>query len=210
MAGYTYSTLVQAIKDYTDNTEPTFVSNIDNFIMAAEERILKEAQLEVFRKNVTSTLTAGNKYMGKPSDWLFTYSMSIKVSGDHTFILNKDVNFIQEFWPDPTDRSTPRYYADFDATSFIMAPTPDSNYDIELHYFYRPTSIVNSATGDTWLGTNAGPALLYGSLVEAYTFIKGEPDMIGQYEQSFQRALSRITAFASQAEGLDFYRRSGA
>lgn len=213
MAGYTYTTLKQAIQDYTDNQETVFVTNLDNFIRAAEERVLKEAPLQVFRKNAYAALTDGQKYMPKPSDWLFTYSCSIKPTkeaGDHAFLLNKDVSFIQEYWPDPTETEEPKYYADFDIDNFILAPTPDGDYYIELHYFYRPVSIVDATDGETWLGTNAGPALLYGSLVEAYTFMKGEADMIQSYEQYFQRALSRITAFSTQAEGLDFYRRPNA
>jgi hypothetical protein len=209
MAGYTYTTLKQAIQDYTDNQETTFVANIDNFIRAAEERILSTAPLEVFRKNANATLSSSAKYLAKPTDWLFTYSVSIKPSGgSKKFLLNKDVNFVQEYWPDDTQTGEPKYYSDFDVNNFIIAPTANASYDVELHYFYRPNSIVTDGT--TWLGTNAGPALLYASLVDAYTFIKGEPDMIGQYEQRFQNEMARITAFAQGAEGLDFYRRSGA
>jgi hypothetical protein len=210
MAGYTLATLKQAIQDYTDNQETTFVNNLDNFIEAAEERILKEAPLEVFRKNATTLLTLGGQYLAKPTDWLFSYSLSIEgADGDKVFLLNKDVNFIQEFWPDDSDTGTPRYYADFDVSNFIMAPTPDAAYTAELHYFYRPASLITtSGSTQTWLSENAGPAMLYGSLVEAYTFMKGDGDMIAQYEGFFQRALSRINAFAQAAEGLDFYRRS--
>ena len=211
MAGYTYTTLKQAIQDYTDNQETTFVANIDNFIRAAEERILITAPLEVFRKNASATLNSSSKYLQKPADWLFTYSVSIKPSGgSKKFLLNKDVNFLQDYWPDDTATGEPKYYTDYDVDNFLVAPTSNANYTVELHYFYRPVSIVDSATGTTWLGTNAGPALLFAALVDAYTFIKGEPDMIGQYEQRFQNEIGRITAFAQGAEGLDFYRRSGA
>ena len=210
MAGYTLATLQQAIQDYTDNDETVFVSRLNDFIEATEERILKTAPLEVFRKNASANLTSGNKYIPKPSDWLFTYSLGYTDSnGDKQFLLNKDVNFIQEFWPNATDTGEPRYYADFDLDNFILGPTPDSAYNIELHYFYRPQSLTGtSGSTQTWLSENAGPALLYGSLVEAYTFMKGDGDMIAQYEGFFQRALSRINAFAQAAEGLDFYRRS--
>jgi len=147
MAGYTYATLTQAIQDYTDNDEAVFVSRIPDFVEAAEERILKEVPLEIFRKNATASFIAGNRYVPKPSDW--------------------------------------------------------------LQYMYRPPSLTSTTgTTQTWLSENAGPALLYGSVVEAYTFMKGEPDMIGQYEQSFQRNLGRLNMFANAAEGLDFYRRS--
>ena len=134
----------------------------------------------------------------------------MEVDGEKKFLLNKDVNFVQEFWPDDTQTGEPRYYADFDLDNFILGPTPDSAYEAELHYFYRPVSLTDDESGKTWISENAGPALLYGALVEAYTFMKGEPDMIGQYEQKFQEALSRINAFAQAVEGLDFYRRSGA
>ena len=210
MAGYTLATLKQAIQDYTDNNETVFVNNLDNFIEAAEERILKESPLEVFRKNATANFIVGNQYVPKPNDWLFTYAWSFTDSnGDKQFLMNKDSNFIQEFWPDATAVDVPRYYADFDLLNFIVGPTPDDTYALEIQYFYRPPSLTStSGTTQTWLSENAGPAMLYGSLVEAYTFMKGEPDMIGQYEQSFQRNLQRINTFAQAAEGLDFYRRS--
>jgi len=205
MAGYTYTTLKQAIQDYTDNTETVFVSQIDSFIQNAEERILKTAPLEVFRKNATASMTASNKYLPKPSDWLFTYSLSIiDGNSDTKFLLNKDVNFVQDYWPTASDTGEPKYYADYDVSNLLIAPTPDSAYSTEIHYYYRPTSIVTAGT--TWLGTNAGPALLYGSLVEAYTFMKGEPDMLQQYEKYFMEALQRINAFAN-VEGVDFLRR---
>jgi len=210
MSGYTYNELKQAIQDYTDNQEATFVANLDNFIQAAEERILKAApSLEAFRKNAFATTVTGNKYISKPQDWLFTYSLAfINSDGEREFLLNKDVNFIQEYWIDDTEVAPPKYYADFDLRNFLLGPTPDSQYYVELHYFYRPESIVDALTGETWLGTNAGPALLYGSLVEAYTFMKGDPDMITQYDKYFERAMSRIAAFAQGPEGRDFYRAS--
>lgn len=208
MSGYTYTTLKQAIQDYTDNQEATFVANLDNFIQAAEERILKAApSLEAFRKNAFATTIIDNKYLPKPQDWLFTYSLAyINGDGEREFLLNKDVNFLQEYWLDDTETAPPKYYSDFDLRNFLVAPTPDGNYYIELHYFYRPESIVDSADGTSWLGTNAGPALLYGSLVEAYTFMKGDSDMIQSYEKYFERAVSSITAFAQGPEGRDFYR----
>lgn len=207
MAGYTYATLVQAIKDFTDNTETVFVSQIDNFIRNAEERLLKMiAPLQVFRKNTTATATASNKYLPKPSDWLSSYTLSIEVSGEKKFLLNKDVNFIQEYWPDGSVTGEPKYYADFDIDNFIIAPTPASGYTMELHYFYRPDSVVT--TSPSWLSENAGPALLYACLVEAYSFIKGEPDMIQVYEQKFMQSAERLSMFAVQAEGLDTYRTS--
>ena len=210
MAGYTLATLTQAIQDYTDNDETVFVSRIPDFIEAAEERILKEAPLEVFRKNSSAPFIAGNRYVPKPSDWLFTYSWKWEdSSGDWHYLLNKDSTFVQEFSTDPTATGDPRYYADHDVFNFIVGPTPSTAYNMIIEFMYRPQSLTaTTGTTQTWLSENAGPALLYGSLVEAYTFMKGEPDMIQQYEQSFQRNLARITTFANAAEGLDFYRRS--
>jgi len=210
MAGYTYATLTQAIQDYTDNDETVFVSRIPDFIEAAEERVIKEAALEIFRKSATATFIVGNKFVPKPSDWLFTYAWSMTDgNGDTKFLLNKDHSFVQEYWPDPTQTGEPKYYADYDALNFIVGPTPSAALALEIQYMYRPPSLT-STTGatQTWMSENAGPALLYGSLVEAYTFMKGEPDMIQQYEQSFQRNLARLNVFAQSAEGLDFYRRS--
>jgi hypothetical protein len=210
MAGYTYATLTQAIQDYTDNDETVFVSRIPDFIEAAEERIIKEVPLEIFRKSAAAAFIAGNRYVPKPTDWLFTYGFKYKDSNGDTYtMLNKDNTFIDEFWPDATDTGDPRYYADFGAASFVIAPTPSTAYNLTIEYMYRPPSLTSTTgTTQTWLSENAGPALLYGSLVEAYTFMKGEPDMIGQYEQSFQRNVQRLNMFANAAEGLDFYRRS--
>lgn len=210
MAGYTLATLKQAIQDYTDNDETVFVSRLDDFIQAAEERILKEVPLEVFRKSATANFISGDRFVPKPSDWLFTYSWSfVDSNGDTQYLLNKDSTFVQEFWPDATDTGEPRYYADFDLLNFIVAPTPNATNSLIIQYMYRPVSLTDtSGSTQTWLSENAGPALLYGSLVEAYTFMKGEPDMIGQYEQSFQRNLTRLGVFANIAEGLDYYRRS--
>jgi len=208
MSGYTYTTLRQAIQDYTDNTEQTFVNNIDRFIETAEERILKSVPLEVFRKNASTSIVAGNKYVPKPTDWLYSFSLSIGSGDSKEFLLNKDTNFIQEFWPDASDTGFPRYYADFDLTNFIVAPTPDDSYEAELHYFYRPVSLVDEPSGVTWLSENAATVMLYGSLVEAYIFMKGEPDMISAYDQRFTQAMSTLNGYAQAAEGLDFYRRS--
>lgn len=210
MAGYTYTTLKQAIQDYTDNQETTFVANLDNFIRATEERIFNTTPLQVFRKNATAALTSADQYLAKPTDWLFTYSLSVTIGGEKVFLLNKDVNFVQEYWPDATETGEPKYYADFDIDNFILAPTPDAAYNTELHYYYRPESIVDASSGETWLGTNAGPAMLYGALVEAYVFMKGDADMINAYETKFGQELQALGRFATGAEGLDFYRRTGA
>ena len=162
---YTYTTLKTAIQDYTQNSETTFVSQLDRFILNAEERILKECQLDVFRRYVTGSTATGNKFLTLPSDYLSSLSLSVINSSSNEFLLYKHATFLQDYTPNPTTTGTPKYYADWDDTAFLLAPTPDTNYTMELHYFYRPTSITASACGTTWLGDNAELAMLYGSLV---------------------------------------------
>tara|TARA_R110002012_G_scaffold76709_1_gene193928 strand:+ start:937 stop:1584 length:648 start_codon:yes stop_codon:yes gene_type:complete len=204
---FTYDSLKQAIQDYTENTETTFVNNLDLFIKNTEERILKIAQLEVFRKNASGALTASNKFLAVPSDYLASYSVCITNGSDKEFLLFKDVNFVQSFNPDPATTGVPRYYAQFDVSNFILGPTPNSNYAVDIHYFYRPASLTAGAgSGTTWLSTNASVALLYGSLIEAYTFMKGEGDIIQNYTQRFTEALSRVKNFGESQEVTDAYR----
>jgi len=204
---FTYDSLKQAIQDYTENTETTFVSNLDLFIKNTEERILKIAQLEVFRKNASGALTASNKFLAVPSDYLASYSVCITNGSDKEFLLFKDVNFVQSFNPDPATTGVPRYYAQFDVGNFILGPTPNSNYAVDIHYFYRPASLTAGAgSGTTWLSTNASVALLYGSLIEAYTFMKGEADLVQNYTQRFTEALSRVKNFGESQEVTDAYR----
>ena len=204
---FTYDSLKQAIQDYTENTETTFVNNLDLFIKNTEERILKIAQLEVFRKNASGALTASNKFLAVPSDYLASYSVCITNGSDKEFLLFKDVNFVQSFNPDPATTGVPRYYAQFDVSNFILGPTPNSNYAVDIHYFYRPASLTAGAgSGTTWLSTNASVALLYGSLIEAYTFMKGEADLVQNYTQRFTEALSRVKNFGESQEVTDAYR----
>tara|TARA_R100000544_G_scaffold23048_1_gene11532 strand:+ start:1608 stop:2273 length:666 start_codon:yes stop_codon:yes gene_type:complete len=210
---FTYAELKTAIQNYTENTETTFVSSLDIFIKNAEERILKIAQLEVFRKNQSGTLTpystdaTNSKYLTVPSDYLAPFSLSFTNSGSKEFMMFKDVNFVQSFNPDSSTVGAPRYYAQFDITHFILAPTPDVAYEVELHYFYRPASLTAGGdTGTTWLSTNASVALLYGSLIEAYTFMKGEADLVANYTQRFTEAMSRVKNFGESQEVTDAYR----
>ena len=204
---FTYAELKTAIQDYTENTETTFVNNLDVFIKNTEERILKIAQLEVFRKNQTGNLTLGNQYLALPSDYLAPFSLSFTSNGNKEFVLFKDVNFVQSFNPNNSSTGAPRYYAQFDIENFILGPTPDAAYDVELHYFYRPASLTSgSDSGTTWLSTNASVALLYGSLIEAYTFMKGEADLVQNYTQRFTEALSRVKNFGESQEVTDAYR----
>ena len=204
---FTYDQLKQAIQDYTENTETTFVNSLNIFIQNAEERILKTAQLEVFRKNQTASATAGNKYLAVPTDYLAPFSLSYESGGAKNFVLFKDVNFVQSFNPDGSTTGAPRYYAQFDIDNFILGPTPSSAYTMELHYFYRPNSLVNAGgSGTTWLSQNASVALLYGSLIEAYTFMKGEADLIQNYNARFTEALARVKNFGEAQEVTDAYR----
>lgn len=204
---FTYAELKTAIQDYTENTETTFVNNLDVFIKNTEERILKIAQLEVFRKNQTGNMTLGNQYLALPSDYLAPFSLSFTSNGNKEFVLFKDVNFVQSFNPNNSSTGAPRYYAQFDIGNFILGPTPDAAYDVELHYFYRPASLTSgSDSGTTWLSTNASVALLYGSLIEAYTFMKGEADLVQNYTQRFTEALSRVKNFGESQEVTDAYR----
>ena len=205
---YTYTQLKTAIKDYTENEESTFVTNLPTFIKNAEQRIFKLVDLELFRKNATSTLSQNDQYISVPTDYLASFSLSITNSSSKEFLLQKDVNFIQEYNPNPATTGVPRYYAFFDIDNFIVSPTPDSNYAVELHYYYRPASLTAGADScTTWLSENAPNAMLYGSLVEAYTFMKGEQDMLTMYEKQFTEALSRIKDLAEARENSDAYRR---
>ena len=204
---FTKATLTTAIQDYTDNSETTFVNNIPNFIKASEEKILKSVDLDYFRKNVTSALTSSDEFLTVPTDYLASFSLQITTSGSESFLLQKDVNFLREYTPASTTTGLPKYYARFDEDNFILAPTPDSNYTIQLNYFYRPASLTaGSDSGTTWVSTNAPFALLYGSLVEAYTFMKGEPDVIQNYNGLFTQYLERVKDLGEARENTDGYR----
>jgi hypothetical protein len=203
---FTFTTLKTAIQDYTDNTETTFVNQLPRFILNAEERILKECQLDDFRKNVSGTVTQSVKFLTKPTDFLAPFSLSVVNSSNNEFLLYKHVTFIQDYTPDPTTTGVPKYYGDWDEDSFIMAPTPDGNYVAELHYFYRPQSITASDDGTSWLGTNAELCLLYGSLVEAYTFMKGETDLLTLYNSRFQESIQWLKNLGEAEQTQDQYR----
>tara|TARA_R100000353_G_scaffold124882_2_gene88668 strand:+ start:546 stop:1400 length:855 start_codon:yes stop_codon:yes gene_type:complete len=273
---YTYTELKSAIKEFTDNQEAVFVSNLDTFIESAEERIFKSIDLEYFRKNVTGSMTSGNEFLTVPDDYLASFSLSIENSSSKEFLLQKDVNFIQEYNPNPATTGIPKYYAVFDINNFILAPTPNANFVSELHYYYRPVSLnrskvnltVNNVTGVfqgnetitggtsgetttintitsptvfvitlptgdftvgetvtggtsgatgvvvetsadttlTWLSENAPNAMLYGSLVEAYTFMKGEADVMKMYSDRFSESLIRMKDLGEARENMDAYR----
>jgi hypothetical protein len=205
---FTYTQLKQAIQDYTDNTEASFVTNLPVFITQAEERILKNVQLSLFRKNVSGAMTSSNRFLAAPTDFLAPFSLSfIDSSSDHVFLQFKDPDFVQSFNPDSSTTGNPRFYAVFDVDNFILGPTPNSAYAVELHYFYRPASLTAGAgSGTTWLSTNAEIALLYGSLLEAYIYMKGEQDMMALYEKRFAEAVTGMKMFGEAQEVTDDYR----
>ena len=274
---YTYTQLKNAIQDYTDNNETSFISNLDRFVESAEERIFTSVDLELFRKNVSGAMTSGNQFLAVPSDYLATFSMSIEVSSSKQFLQQKDVNYLQEYTPNAATTGVPLYYAKYDFQNFILAPTPNDNYVTELHYYYRPASLtsskftltINNVTGvfvsnetitggtsgesttinsitsatqfvvtiptgtftvgetitggtsgatgivvstsdditTTWISENAPNAILFGSLIEAYIYMKGEPDIMKLYSERFLEALSRLKDYAEARENTDAYRR---
>lgn len=200
-----YTQLVAEIQNYTENQFTTEVVN--TFIQQAEQRIYNTVQLPALRKNVTGAMTLGNKYLSIPTDWLATFSLAvINTDNEYLYLLNKDVNFIRQSFPD-TDSDfygEPQYYAVFDQDTFILGPTPDYNYPVELHYFYYPESIVTA--NNTWLGDNFSPVLLYGSLLEAYTYMKGEADVIAQYQKRYDEALILLKQLGDAKNRMDAYR----
>ena len=204
---FTLTTLTASVQEWTQNDESTFVAEIPFFIKNAEERIFKVVVFEYFRKNATGVMTSGNKFLQKPSDWLANFSLSfVNSSSENVFLLQKDVNYLQEFHPNPSSTGTPRFYASFDVNNFIVAPTPNSNFTVEVHYYYRPASLTTDDSGSTWISTNAPDALLYATLIEAYTFMKGENDLLQLYTARFTEAISRLKIYAEAKENTDAYR----
>ena len=207
-----YTELVQAVKDYVESTETTFVSEIDTFIRQAEERIFRQVMIPELRKNTTATLGSNSIYLSRPSDMLSVFSLAvINAAGVYTYLINKDVSYLREAYPDPTETGIPRYYAQFDGDyslggangHFIIAPSPATEYQAELHYYFDPPSIVD--TGTSWLGDNAETALLYGTLIEAYRFLKGDPDMMQAYQQTYKESLEALDTLGVRSAG-DAYR----
>jgi hypothetical protein len=202
-----YTQLVAQIQDYTENQFTTTV--INTFITQAEQRIYNTVQLPALRKNVTGTCTSGNKYLAIPTGWLATFSLAvINAENEYLYLLNKDVNFIRQSFPD-TDTDfygVPQYYAVFDNSAFILGPTPDASYAVELHYFYYPESITTVVGGQTWLGDNFSSVLLYGSLLEAYTYMKGEKDVLDNYRNRYDEAMLLLKQLADGKDRQDAYR----
>jgi len=200
---WTYTTLKQAIQDYCESTETTFVSQIPTIVKQAEERILHSVDLPEFRKTDSGTLTGSNAFYSVPSDFIAPFSFAVDNSG-YSYLLLKEVNFIREAYPSATTEGVPAYYGIYDDTQFILGPTPDSNYSVELHYYHKPQSIVDGST--SWLGNNAEAALLYGSLLEAYTFLKGDPDLMQTYAQRYEDALQKLSLVGIPKSKRDNYR----
>ena len=209
-----YATLVETIQAYTENDFPdtagsgglTSAQQTDTFIQQAEQRIYNNVQLLELRKNVTGNATATNKYLSVPTDWLANFSLAVidPTSGAYEYLLNKDVNYIREAFPYPATTGKPTHYAMFDQNSYILGPTPDASYSMELHYFYYPQSIVTAGT--SWLGDNFSSVLLYGSLLEAYTFMKGEADVLAQYQKRYDEALAQLKELGEGKNRQDMYR----
>jgi len=216
-----YTQLKQLIQDYTQNYESTFVADIPTFVEQAEHRIYNSVQFPSLRKNVTGAITQYNQYLATPNDFLAPYSLAIyPVSGGpYLYLLNKDVNYMRQAYPDPASYGQPKYYALFGPTvtggsitnelTFILGPTPDTAYTAELHYYYYPVSIAdttNNPSGTSWLGDNFDSVLLYGSLVEAYTFMKGDQDLMTIYNQKYVEALALAKRLGDGMERRDAYR----
>ena len=201
-----YASLTTLIQQYCESTEQSFVANIPTFVQLAEERIYNSVQIPAIRRNQIGTLTIGNKYLTMPSDWLATFSLAVidPATNAQEFLLDKDVNFIRQSYPDPDDQSKPKYYAIFDDNTFILGPTPDLAYQVEMHYYYYPQSIVTAGT--SWLGDNYENVLLYGSLREAYTYLKGEADMMQYYEAKYQEAVQQLARLGDGLNRRDSYR----
>jgi len=215
-----YDTLFQTIKGYVENdfpsttwTDPsgstvsdlTSTEQINTFIKQAEQRVFNTVQLLDLRKNVTGNCSVGNKYLAVPTDWLANFSIAVvDSSGNYEYLLNKDVSFIRQAFPNPADTGLPMYYAYFDDKSYILGPTPDDSYAIELHYFYYPVSIVDAGT--SWLGDNFDSVLLYGSILEAYTFMKGEQDIMTEYQKRYDESLALLKELGEGKNRQDMYR----
>lgn len=218
-----YTTLFQTIKGYVENDFPATTWNdttnnpsdftskeqIDTFIRQAEQRIYNTVQILDLRKNVRGSTSTNNEYLTLPADWISSFSLAVEDgSGNHNYLLNKDVDYIREAFPSRTATGTPTHYALFDANSLLLGPTPDAAYVTQLHYFYYPESIVTAST--SWVGDNFDSVLLYGALLEAYTFMKGEQDVIAQYQKRYDEALAQLKALGEGKNRQDTYRTTQA
>ena len=204
---FTYTQMKTAIQDFCENTETSFVTNLPVFIRAAEDRIFQSVNLTYFKKNASSALSQDDQFVSVPSDFLTPFSLHITTANFQDFLTLKDVNFVQKYTLDSASTGTPQYYGIYDVDNLIVSPTPDQNYTVELHYYYRPASLTaGSDCGTTWISSNAPNVLLYGALYEAYTYMKGEPDVLANYEKRFVENLARLKDLAEAREEQDAFR----
>lgn len=204
-----YADLTQALQDYLETSETSFVATIPTFVQQAEERIYRTVQIPELRKNVIGSITAGNRYLARPADFLSAFSIAvISAAGEYTYLIDKDMNFIREAYPNPTTQGAPRFYAQFDGDiptatgNFLLGPTPNATYQVELQYYYDPPSI--STAGTSWLGENAETALLYGALIEAYTYLKGDADMLQLYTTRYNEAMLQLFGIDLRSKRDDY------
>jgi len=205
----TYAELVDLIQNYCENSETTFVASIPTFVRQAEQRIYRSVMLPEFRSNATASIVENQQYIQRPSDFLSVFSLAvIDATGKYTYLVDKDVNFIREAYPYPASSGRPKYYGIFDGDAtgtegnLILGPSADTAYEVELHYYYDPESIVTSET--SWLGTNASGALLYGAIVEAYTFLKGDADLMATYTSRYEEALAQLKTIGARSNRDDY------
>lgn len=204
---FTYAQMKTAIQDFCENTETSFVTNLPVFIRAAEDRIFQSVNLTYFKKNASSALSTGDQFLSVPTDFLTPFSLHITTANFQDFLTLKDVNFVQKYTLDSSTTGTPQYYGIYDVDNLIVSPTPNQNYTVELHYYYRPASLTAGAdSGQTWISENAPNVLLYGALYEAYTYMKGEQDVLANYEKRFVENLSRLKDLAEAREEQDAFR----
>jgi hypothetical protein len=206
---FTYGQLKQAVQDYTENYETTFVNNIPVFIRLAEDKILKQVQLNLFRKTQTSNFVVASKYLNLPTDFLAPYSLSFVKDGEKHYLEFKDASFVQTYSPDPSVQGDPKYYGQFDNVNFILGPTPGTAYPFELSYYYAPISLTVDSGGDdstSWLSINAETTLLYATLVEAGVFMKAENDTMAMYMQRVQEGLAQLKQLGEAKQTTDLYR----
>jgi hypothetical protein len=200
-----YSELSTAIQNYTQNYSSEFVAEIPTIVKITEDRIYNSVQIPYLKKNQTSTFAGSNKYLETPSDFLAVYSFAVIVSGQYNYMLEREVGFMGEAFPNPAATGVPRFYALFNDDTFLVAPTPDQSYSVELHYYYQPPSIVNTST--SWLGTNMENVLLYGCLSEAYSYMKGDPELMKMYSDRYMEALMRLKNLGEGFNKTDEFRR---
>ena len=200
-----YTTLVTLLQDYTQNSSSEFIAAIPEIVKLAEDRIYQSVQIPALKRNATSNFVSGNKYLAAPTDFLASYSMAAKsATGVYSYLLEKEVGYINEAFPNPSATGVPRYYALFNDATFVVSPTPDDFYEVELHYFYEPPSIVDA--GNSWLGDNTESVLFYGCLSEAYTYMKGDADLTALYRARYDEALGRLKVLGEGQDKRDNFR----